>query len=39
MSSADRDRVPLLAEGAQLLDLGLELGDRLFEIEIAAHRT
>ncbi len=35
----DRDRVALLAEGAQFLDLGLQLGDRLFEIEIASHRT
>ena len=39
MSSAIDDRVALLAEGAQFLDLGLQLGDRLFEIEIASHRT
>src|ERR671910_503832 len=36
---ADRDRVAVLAEGPQLLELGLELGDGLFEIEIAAHQT
>ena len=33
----DRDRVVALAERAQLLDLRLELGDRLFEIEVASH--
>ena len=36
---ADGDRVAARAHGAQLLDLGLELGHRLFEIEIAAHRV
>ena len=33
----DGDRVALVAERAQLLDLALEIGDRLFEIEVAAH--
>ena len=34
---ADGDRVAGLAHGAQFLDLGLQFGHRLFEIEIAAH--
>ena len=34
---ADRDRGIALAHGAQFLDLGLQFGHRLFEIEIAAH--
>ena len=38
MSSLIATASPVLAEGPQLLDLRLELGDRLFEIEIAAHR-
>ena len=33
----DRDGVAGLLHGAQLLDLGLELGHRLFEVEVAAH--
>src|SRR5262249_46475731 len=36
---ADRHRVAARLHGAQLLDLGLELGNRLFEVEIAAHRA
>lgn len=34
----DRHRAVAGAEGAQLLQLGLEFGDRLFEIEVGAHR-
>ena len=34
---ADRDGAAGLRHGAQLLDLGLQFGHRLFEIEIAAH--
>ena len=34
---ADGDGVAARRHGAQLLDLGLQFGDRLFEIEIAAH--
>ena len=34
---ADRNRAASL-HGAQLLDLGFEFGNRLFEVEIAAHR-
>ena len=34
---ADGDGRAALAHGAQFLDLGLELGHRLFEVEIAAH--
>ena len=37
MSSAIATALPARLHRAQLLDLGLELGDRLFEIEIAAH--
>ncbi len=36
---ADRHRIALGAERAQFLDLGLEVGHRLFEVEIAAHRA
>ena len=35
---ADRRRGVGIGERAQLLDLGLDLGDRLFEIEVAAHQ-
>ena len=34
---ADGDRVAGLAHGAQFLDLGLQFGHRLFEVEIGAH--
>ena len=34
---ADGDRAVALAHGAQFLDLGLQFGHRLFEVEIAAH--
>ena len=34
---ADGDRAVALAHGAQFLDLGLQFGHRLFEIEIGAH--
>src|SRR5882672_4744172 len=33
----DGDGVALGAEGAQLLDLALEVGDRLFELEVDTH--
>ena len=36
---ADGDRVLAGLERAQLLDLGLELGHRLFEVEVAAHQA
>ena len=36
---ADGDRVAGLLERAQLLDLRLQFGDRLFEIEIASHHS
>ena len=32
------DRVAVAVQRAQFVDLGLELGHRLFEVEIAAHR-
>jgi hypothetical protein len=34
---ADRDSVSGSLHGAELLDFGLQLGHRLFEVEIAAH--
>ena len=34
---ADGDRVAPARKSAQFLDLGLEFGDRLFEVEISAH--
>jgi hypothetical protein len=34
---ADRDRVPLRCDVPQLLDLRFELGDGLFEVEVATH--
>src|SRR5262249_10263384 len=36
---ADGERVAGLLEGPQFLDLGLKFGDRLFEVEIAAHQS
>src|SRR5262249_38793912 len=33
----DADRIAFAAEGPQLLDFALEIGDRLFEIEVDAH--
>src|SRR5579885_3233630 len=35
---ADGDRIAASLQRAQLLDLGLEFGHRLFEIEIGTHR-
>src|SRR5260370_25317282 len=35
----DSAGIARLGEGAQFLDLGLDLGDRLFEVEIAAHQA
>ena len=34
---ADGDRAAGLGHGAQFLDLGLQFGHRLFEVEIGAH--
>ena len=39
MSSRDRDGAVALGQRAQLLDLGLELGDGLLEIQVGGHRT
>ena len=36
---ADGDRVAGLGHGAQFLDLGLQFGHRLFEVEIGAHEV